>query len=537
MYVIMDMEWVVNRAGMPCPTQLAALRVDGHWRRMGSFQSLIRPRDESCHRWTHVAYTGAEREQFLRAPSGIKTFNALFRWLRDDDVLLWWEERAADVFRKGVLRMLTRGVSQQTLLLNGAVSEACHRSGDPYQLAAARQIRVQGPQHASAKDVEAIRALLAGIRLRPEAIRAAQEAQSEDQSAPAKYLYDPATNLLHTAGGGCHVENPQEIANFKNCLRRGYRPCPTCCAAEYRREFMKQSAMVISNTGYNFVYRERSEVFHKAECVHARRIPYWEIKGSADYSTCAELGKRPCRLCRPTSDYRRPRAVSAQAVEAPMAPKKAERVLLPGLTRVLDADEARAYNLYLEAQQKRDATQLSDAGAQDDGCRLPCAGSAFWAARGYRTFHLANCPKLNGLANLEGFARYTQATARGFEPCKCCKPSPKHDLPMPVPKGSRVRPQETAELLNRRCRECGYRGRQEGGFYYIETPVGKWKLDISARPVDLWHINLVMNPGGGFHKQPCLILSLTDAFRYIHHHDRALMERCHNPRRAVDKSE
>jgi hypothetical protein len=55
---------------------------------------------------------------------------------------------------------------------------------------------------------------------------------------------------------------------------------------------------------------------------------------------------------------------------------------------------------------------------------------------------------------------------------------------------------------------------------------GKWRIDMSLRPVRLEHINLVTERGNTkkFHTQPRLFLSLKDTFDYIMRHDSKLIE-------------
>ena len=61
---------------------------------------------------------------------------------------------------------------------------------------------------------------------------------------------------------------------------------------------------------------------------------------------------------------------------------------------------------------------------------------------------------------------------------------------------------------------------------FMETPVGKWKINTASRPYILHHINLVVTPNceHGYHRQPRIFLSLEDAFNYIHRHDHKLVE-------------
>ncbi len=68
---------------------------------------------------------------------------------------------------------------------------------------------------------------------------------------------------------------------------------------------------------------------------------------------------------------------------------------------------------------------------------------------------------------------------------------------------------------------------QEDGLFCLETPVGKWRIELSAKPVMLEHINLARPRGAAqdYHRQPRMSLSLTDAFHYIRRHDRAILRR------------
>ena len=405
MYVIMDMEWIESSGGVPCPTQIAALRVDWQWRRMGAFQSLIRPRDKSCHRWSHMAFTGADKDLFLKAPAAVPVFRGLFQWLRDDDVLLWWEKTAAGTFSDAVSHMLNQDLLYPVTLLRNTAVRLCRENGNPYQLAESKGIMVPGQQHVSSNDVETLRRLFSSLRISPDSIHDAPAKKKDNEADVLKYLYDPTTNLLHTADESCEINNPMiGFATLKSCLRKGFRPCPVCMAEKYRRESMKLSAEVISRSQYNFIYQPKSEVFHKAECVHARRIPYWLIMGSVKYDVCVRREKRPCLLCNPTENYHRPRGlVPAQPVTAPARPQRHAPALIPGLTRALTTEETRAYNRHLEASRNRSAilSAVEDRD-QGDAYTRSCSGFAFCAARGYKTFHLPGCPKLKGLSGLEG---------------------------------------------------------------------------------------------------------------------------------------
>ena len=108
----------------------------------------------------------------------------------------------------------------------------------------------------------------------------------------------------------------------------------------------------------------------------------------------------------------------------------------------LSADEQRAINRHRQAQEERMAYMQNGSLKQDgkdDLYTLTQPRFAFWAASGYNTFHLRNCKKMSGLKNLKGFSLYADATAAGYRPCKCCKPTSKHDIYLSLPIYSKKR--------------------------------------------------------------------------------------------------
>ena len=73
----------------------------------------------------------------------------------------------------------------------------------------------------------------------------------------------------------------------------------------------------------------------------------------------------------------------------------------------------------------------------------------------------------------------------------------------------------------------GYAYQRETSFFYIETPVGKWKINLSTKPILLDHINLAekWKDQVNYHRQPRAFLSLIDTFLYIRRHDNTIIDR------------
>lgn len=153
--------------------------------------------------------------------------------------------------------------------------------------------------------------------------------------------------------------------------------------------------------------------------------------------------------------------------------------------------------------------------------------NAFIAAKGNRTFHGKNCPKVSGLQYLTGFMKYSEAIAAGYVPCRNCHPSEKLEEPLSIPLWSRPRPNETKEGALTLLTDRGYAGHIEAADLIVETEVGRWAIHTDTSPVTLSHINKVVTPEPDppFHTQPRLFLSMQDAVLYITRHDDVLARR------------
>ena len=120
---------------------------------------------------------------------------------------------------------------------------------------------------------------------------------------------------------------------------------------------------------------------------------------------------------------------------------------------------------------------------------------------------------------------FQDAVFAGYTPCRHCKPTAKHDVTVSIPIYSRPREDETVQDLVALCQTAGYAHTFDGVRFCLETPVGKWKININTHPIQLQHINLVMTPHEQeYHKQPRLFLSLADVFTYIERHDSVLQQ-------------
>lgn len=345
------------------------------------------------------------------------------------------------------------------------------------------------------------------------------------------FVYDDAANVIHERccellGMGGPLKG---VATLKLVFQKAAKPCK-CCAELYRQAVAQRNLDIISRSNFRYLYTPGSTVFHTRTC--KAMLSAREIRGAGRYERCLQKSLRPCKRCKPAPDNvsstaATPKPSAKQLQKSPPKPHQ-KRPKALSFQRVVQVSLDRFREARAERATGARRADMSEA-ERRDFLTLTHPGYAFWAARGYGNFHTRACRKLKGLSSLTGFARFADAAGAGLAPCKLCKPSRKQDVRYPIPIDSRERKGETAQTLAEFCDRHGYPHSldQKDGFFCLKTPVGKWRIRLFTRPVILDHINLARPRGAAqdYHRQPRMFLSLTDAFHYIHRHDRELLRR------------
>ncbi len=108
-----------------------------------------------------------------------------------------------------------------------------------------------------------------------------------------------------------------------------------------------------------------------------------------------KAGDGPCKHCNPEP-------IEHKTIAFPVLPKKPQA----SQERSLSKDEQSAIGRFNRAKQEREAAfkrgSLSDA-EKSNIMALSQPGLAFWASRGYRTFHRRNCPQITGSTSWSAF--------------------------------------------------------------------------------------------------------------------------------------
>ena len=529
MFVIADLEWVTNQTGHFSPTQLAAVKVDESWHELERFSALIRPCDGTFHDWKHVAYTGGTATAFLHAKNAYSVLQSFIEWLSAEDAILWWHEESDAVFQKLVKLLIKSPFQNKTIILNKYISAFLYGDANvqksPYQMAKAQGIDTNPAlKHCAINDVMAMQKLLATIDFAQAVLQNPMESHKIEWKPTAgerklPYQYDPATNKMHRRDCPLLLASGAKTKGFasrKTLLKKGFRLCD-CCKEDYKTALREKNQRILERTSYTYVYTPTSKVFHKYTC--GTMLSAKQILGAGKYNTVAKTGRRPCKLCNPSpADTHKPlpeqmKITHLEKHPRHMVAKEAAKAIL----RQKVALEERHRKL-----QDKTLTQQEI----DDIYTLTQPRFAFWAGKGYQTFHLHSCPKLQGLSHLRGFSTYKAAIRAGLTPCRTCKPTAKHDIIVSLPITSHIRKHERIKDLEMLCRDAGYSYRKEGDYFYLETSVGKWRVHVGESPVKLDHINLVKTPGVTvYHEQPRIFLSFIDAFDYIKRHDGELAQR------------
>ena len=195
------------------------------------------------------------------------------------------------------------------------VKDGQSTEGTPYKLSRLRGIATPRIEHCSRNDVDVIQTLLKSVRMQTKpilqsnvdmeaAIKPSDQYKKPKQpksAAVTDYFYDPKENKLHRSD--CEkAKRSQEIigiTSIKEAIKRNYPPC-SCCREEYWNYSWQQAQEAIRKCGYCFVYTWQSKYFHKPTCIHAKRIPYVQLRGSIYYESCIQTKKLPCGWCEPS---------------------------------------------------------------------------------------------------------------------------------------------------------------------------------------------------------------------------------------------
>lgn len=538
MYVLMDIEWIALSDGAINPTQIAAMKVDDRWNEIDTYFARIRPKHELFHEWRHMGYSGGEPDEFLNADSMAEVFRNLDRWLNEDDVLCWWTPDSIQVLDSLFFRALGRRINRKNLLLRDYLfpflADQGIAAGNPYKIAESYGIPRFRPPHQSLSDVQTMRSVLACFKFPIGELEGATDALQKPIRPTNQfvtddwpYQYDETTGYVHKKD--CSAIPPDAhltgYMKLQTCLKKKLLPCPACLAEESKQVRKDRLQDIIDRSQYQYIYSDKSQVFHRRDCKLALNTT-GTILGSVYYDGCIRAGRRPCKICNPEPGTWLSTKGQKKAQKKAKAPRP--DAVIPA--RSMNAGEQRAYKRYVEARGERLAgenTEFNTQTERDDFFTLTQPKYAFFSAAGYMAFHRRNCGKLQGLTNITGFARYKDAVRAGHTPCKYCKPTAKDDIQCSIPITNKKRKDESINDLRQLCAEKGYAYEMRDQYFYFVTPVGRWKIDVSAHPYIVYHINRVMAPHNehDYHKQPRLFLSLADTFWYIQRHDKDLMSR------------
>ena len=520
-YVIADLEWI-DYGGFINPTQISAVKVNCNWDIKSHFSEKIKPRDKHFYNWKHMAYKGGTAEDFLSARSAFHVFEDFNNWLDDSDVILWWYSSGKEKYFALIKSMFKYEPLQKQLILSeyldGYLDGKGYNLWSLYETADKLNLYRKGQEHNSLVDVITIKNILKAVNFQQKLLENPPVKPRREVAPPfTGYAYDKKANVIHLAGGGCSY--PQYVlytSDLGKYIKKKIPPCPVCMLKEYKNSKKKIYLDTVKRMRCKFIYTPHSGIFHKSDCNLLHNS--LSVMGCQKYATAIETGRRPCKICNPTlNDEQKKKAKRTKSLSGKAAAPSVKNY---------NKNVEKAFKRLRQAKEERNAVNFDSLKTENerwDAITLTSTVNAFFAGKGYDNFHLKNCPKLSGIRGIIGFRTFEAATAAGYTPCKICKPDKKHNVSLSIPVTSKERADEKVLDLYTHCAAYGYACSQDDKYFYVKTPVGKWKIRLFVKPIRLKHINLVT--GGQtdeYHDQPRIFLSLTDAILYIHKHDKSL---------------
>lgn len=283
-------------------------------------------------------------------------------------------------------------------------------------------------------------------------------------------LYDPDTKLLHLSD--CELLPDDQYLpayfSYKTPIQvESHKPCVMVAGMSSMTLWMDQATKIpIARSDYRYVYSKISNVFHTRNCSHI--LLAYDIQGTVSYETCLKTGRRPCKHCNP-------QPIEHKRISLPVKQSSPQKVT----NRNLNGDERKALGRFKRAKEEREAAfkkgDLTEA-QRNTVMVLSQPGLAFWASKGYSTFHRRNCPKISGLNQLKGFSKYQDAVRAGYSPCRHCRPSPKQDVKFSIPITNQERFGETTDTLIQLCTQHCLPFEYDLRYFTLQTMVGKWRI-------------------------------------------------------------
>jgi len=531
MYVLVDLEWVTLDTKRNMPSQLAALRVTSQWEIVSSFSRLCRPRGTTVYDWSHIGFSGNTEEAFRSAPTARSAFEDFCSWIQPDDILLWWKQDPKNMFSVFLSRFRSTDIPNSFFILSSIfrsfIRDGKKAKGNIYELAGSRQIPLLEPEHCAWNDVNMLRNLLSHVQFQVEWLQTPlptpPKAYSTNFDLSQPFQLDTDTNTLHLKGctlleKAARIEGNGSLRPF---IKQKVTPCPICCKKEWDAFITARNNDIIARSKCHFFFLPEGRSFHRPDCfiIQKSAIP---PSGVMYFLTAYESGRLPCKRCNPVAqeDSQIKKSLSSPSFKPSALPRPSKfQITNVSLTNA----EKQALKRHKQASKERRITNdnLMSPEEKHDFYTLTATRFAFWAAHGYSNFHERNCPRLNGLTNLQGFPRYSDAVGAGYKPCRQCKPSAKSDAVLSIPINNQIRFGESAEEIIALCESKGFQCSYTHPTLSIETSVGRWIVDITRRPIFIEHQHTTNSPKGpsALHWQHRMFLSLTDVVLYIEKHD------------------
>lgn len=509
MYVLATLECVENQCGEISIAQIAMIRVNESWKRIETFSRRIQPKDASYYQWDHIGYSGSHIFEYLAGPSFSTVSEDLSKWLQPDDIICWW----TDTDEQRMLEFFPSITNPQMAISEHVARYIGHKPCSIYKLARCLGHNFPGVEHDAQRDVDLTRHILSQISF-PQPIPtnpADVHPTSRIVLQGQPYYIHLDTSTIHKNGCLQIPENGQVhgFANMSKVVGKDYSPCD-CVKDVFIAALRERNKDIIDRCTYNYLYDPATGVFHRREC--EVMLQATKVLGTMKYEKCLASNLRPCPICRPS-------LIDGGIITRRHATKA---VIQRGPT--LSEYEQRAVSRHRQAQEQRQSFENNPTLSKekrDDLYVLTQPGFAFFAANGYKNFHLRHCKNLPHVSDVRGFASYKDAMRAGYNPCKSCKPNPKHDVVVSLPIYTSERESELTYTVKMLCDKYGYQHRTEGKYEFITTQAGVWRIDVTNSPYRVDHINLTVNPKNKdkFHRQPRLFLSLRDVLYYIKRHD------------------
>ena len=120
--VLIDIEWVKNKNGDNCLSQIAAIKATSNWDVIDRYATIVKPLNASFTNWSQIGFTGWKPQDFLQAIPSQRAIQNFAKWIETETCFLFWDSESSEIFQSIFENVLKDKNSLNYVIINPYVA-------------------------------------------------------------------------------------------------------------------------------------------------------------------------------------------------------------------------------------------------------------------------------------------------------------------------------------------------------------------------------------------------------------------------------